>query len=74
MSGYVLAFDAEFDLDEIWEYIAADSIEADVQIEKPDGSKNCSTHSKPWGEHRAWGTGAKTSRLIRSCSGRSELT
>ncbi len=30
MSGYVLAFDAEFDLDEIWEHIAADSIEADL--------------------------------------------
>jgi plasmid stabilization system protein ParE len=28
MSGYVLGFDAEFDLDEIWEYIAADSVDA----------------------------------------------
>ena len=28
MSGYVLSTDADFDLDEIWEYIAADNIEA----------------------------------------------
>jgi len=35
MNDYVLGFDAEFDLDEIWDYIAADSIEAaDRWIEK----------------------------------------
>ncbi len=28
MSGYVLSVDAGFDLDDIWEYIAADSIDA----------------------------------------------
>ena len=28
MSGYVLSVDADFDLDDIWEYIAADSIDA----------------------------------------------
>jgi plasmid stabilization system protein ParE len=28
MSGYVLSADAALDLDEIWEYIAADSVEA----------------------------------------------
>ena len=28
MSGYVLGVDADFDLDDIWEYIAADSIDA----------------------------------------------
>lgn len=28
MSGYVLGFDASLDLDDIWEYIAADSIDA----------------------------------------------
>jgi plasmid stabilization system protein ParE len=28
LSGYVLSKDAELDLDEIWEYIAADDIEA----------------------------------------------
>lgn len=28
MSGYVLSADADCDLDEIWEYIAADNIEA----------------------------------------------
>jgi plasmid stabilization system protein ParE len=28
MTGYVLSADAELDLDEIWEYIAADSIDA----------------------------------------------
>jgi len=30
VSGYVLSADADFDLDEIWEYIAADNIEAAV--------------------------------------------
>lgn len=35
MSGYVLSFDADFELDDIWEYIAADNIEAtDRWIEK----------------------------------------
>jgi len=28
MSGYVLSADADLDLDDIWEYIAADSIDA----------------------------------------------
>jgi len=28
VSGYVLGVDADFDLDDIWEYIAADSIDA----------------------------------------------
>jgi plasmid stabilization system protein ParE len=28
VSGYVLSADADLDLDEIWEYIAADNIEA----------------------------------------------
>ena len=35
MSGYVLSVDAGFDLDHIWEYIAADNIDAaDRWIEK----------------------------------------
>jgi hypothetical protein len=28
VSGYILGVDADFDLDDIWEYIAADSIDA----------------------------------------------
>ena len=28
MSGYILSVDADFDLDEIWEYIATDNIDA----------------------------------------------
>jgi plasmid stabilization system protein ParE len=28
VSGYVLSVDADFDLDDIWEYIAADSMDA----------------------------------------------
>ncbi len=28
MTGYILGADAEFDLDEIWEYIASDNIDA----------------------------------------------
>ena len=35
MSGYILSVDADFDLDDIWEYIAADSVDAaDRWIEK----------------------------------------
>jgi plasmid stabilization system protein ParE len=35
VSGYILSVDADFDLDEIWEYIAADNIDAaDDWIEK----------------------------------------
>ena len=35
MSGYILSADADFDLDSVWEYIAADSIDAaDRWIEK----------------------------------------
>jgi plasmid stabilization system protein ParE len=35
VSGYVLSADADFDLDEIWEYVAADSLDrADRWIEK----------------------------------------
>ena len=35
MSGYILSVDANFDLDDIWEYIAADDIDAaDHWIEK----------------------------------------
>lgn len=35
MSGYVLSTDAELDVDEIWEYIAADNLDAaDRWIEK----------------------------------------
>ena len=35
MSGYILSVDADLDLDDIWEYIAADNIDAaDRWIEK----------------------------------------
>ncbi len=35
MNGYTFSLDADFDLDEIWEYIAADNIDAaDHWIEK----------------------------------------
>ena len=35
MSGYVLSVDADFDLDDIWEHIAADDIDAaDHWVEK----------------------------------------
>ena len=35
MSGYILSVDADFDLDDIWDYIAADDIDAaDSWIEK----------------------------------------
>ena len=30
MSGYLLSPDAELDLDDIWEYIAADSVDASI--------------------------------------------
>jgi|HubBroStandDraft_4_1064222.scaffolds.fasta_scaffold579927_3 plasmid stabilization system protein ParE len=34
MTGYVLGADAEFDLDEIWGYIAADNIEAAESLDR----------------------------------------
>jgi toxin ParE1/3/4 len=38
-SGYILSVDADLDLDEIWEYIAADNIDAaDHWIEKLFGA------------------------------------
>jgi plasmid stabilization system protein ParE len=39
VSGYILSVDADLDLDEIWEYIAADNIDAaDHWIEKLFGA------------------------------------
>jgi antitoxin ParD1/3/4 len=39
MTGYVLSIDADLDLDEIWEYIAADNIDAaDRWIDKLFGA------------------------------------
>jgi len=74
MSGYVLGLDAEFDLDEIWECIAADSIEADGRIEMPGRSKNCSTRYKrkgrclapPYSKGIFLGGGANAIRFARS--------
>jgi plasmid stabilization system protein ParE len=69
VSGYVLSADAELDLDEIWEYIAADSLDAaDRWIGKLFDA------FETLGKHREWATGARISRPIRSCSGRSALT
>jgi len=69
VSGYVLSADADFDLDEIWEYIAADNLDAaDRWIGKLFDA------FEALGQTRAWATVAKTSPLIQSCSGRSALT
>ena len=56
--------DADFDLDDIWEYIAGDSIEAANRwIGKLFDA------FEALGQLRAWDTGAKTLPRIRSCSG-----
>jgi plasmid stabilization system protein ParE len=64
MTGYVLSADADLDLDEIWEYIAADSIDAaDRWIRKLFDA------FEALGEFRAWATNVRTSPRIRFCSG-----
>jgi plasmid stabilization system protein ParE len=64
MSGYILGVDADVDLNEIWEYIATDSIDA------ADGwIRKLSMLSKRWGEPLEWATHAGTSPAIRFCSG-----
>ena len=69
MNGYVLSADADFDLDEIWEYIAADNLDAaDRWIGKLFDA------FEALGQTPGLGTGAKTSRHFRFYSGRSELT
>jgi hypothetical protein len=70
VSGYILSVDADFDLDDVWEYIAADSIDAaDNWIRK-----NCSIRLKRSGKIPAWDTGARTWPPTRFCSGRSAHT
>jgi plasmid stabilization system protein ParE len=70
VSGYVLSADADFDLDAIWEYIAADDIgAADRWVGKLFDAFEALGQT-----HRAWATGARISPGIRSCSGLSELT
>ena len=55
MSGYILSADAELDLDEIWEYIAADYLDAaDRWIGKLFDAFEFS------GKHPAWATGVRT--------------
>lgn len=69
MSGYILSVDAELDLEDIWEYIAADNCDAaDRWIDK------LSTRLKPSRRHREWVTGARILRHIPSCSIRLALT
>jgi hypothetical protein len=51
VSNYILSVDAGLDLDAIWEYIAADNIDAATV-----GWKNCSMRLKPSDKLLAWGT------------------
>ena len=56
MSGYILSVDADLDLNDVWEYIAADNIDAaDQWIEK-----RSSTPLKPSHKLLVWDTGSKT--------------
>jgi plasmid stabilization system protein ParE len=69
VNSYVLSADVDLDLDEIWEYIAADNIDAaDRWLGKLFDA------FEPSGKRRAWATGARISPPIRSYFGRSELT
>jgi len=68
VSGYVLSAEADLDLDEIWDYIAADNIDAvNRWIDK------LFDPSKPSGKRRAWAIGAMTSLTMEFCSGQSVL-
>jgi plasmid stabilization system protein ParE len=69
MAGYVLSVAADLDLDEIWEYIAADNIDA---ADRWIGKR--SMRAKPSHVRRAWAINAKTLLIIRCCSGRSAPT
>jgi plasmid stabilization system protein ParE len=53
VSGYVLSADADLDLDEIWDYIAADNIDARRSLDWQ--AVRCL--SKPSGKRRAWAIG-----------------
>jgi plasmid stabilization system protein ParE len=69
VSDYVLGPDADHDLDDIWEYIAAESIDAaDRWITKLFDGFEAIARSP------ASGTSGKTSPPTRSCSGRSAPT
>lgn len=55
MSGYILSVDADFDLDDIWEHIATDNIDAaDHWVEK------LFVPLKPSDNRLAWDTVART--------------
>jgi plasmid stabilization system protein ParE len=56
VSSYILSVDADFDLDDVWEYIAEDDIDAaDHWIEKLFGAFEALGDKL-----RAWDIGAKT--------------
>jgi plasmid stabilization system protein ParE len=64
VSDYVLSLDAEFDLDHIWEYIAADSIDAaDRWITKLFDAFEALAQTP------AWATTATISHRTRFCFG-----
>jgi plasmid stabilization system protein ParE len=68
VSGYVLSADADFDLDEIWEYIAADNLDAaDRWIGKLFDAFESLGQASGLGHRREDPT------PIQSCSGRSAL-
>jgi len=55
MTDYVLGKDADLDLDEIWEYIAADDVDAAIV-----GLENCSMHLKHSESLRGSATSGRT--------------
>ena len=70
MSAYVLGPDADLDLNDIWEYIAVDSVDtADRWVDKLFNAFEALARELP-----AWGTGVKTSPSIRFYSGPLALT
>lgn len=69
MNGYVLSTAADLDLDDIWEYIAQDNLDAANRWIA--SSMTPSTH---WREIRKWGINGRISSRIKSCSGRSAHT
>jgi len=69
VSGYILSPDADQDLTDIWDYIAADSIDAaDRWIEKLfDAFESLA-------QHPSLGTSGRTSHRTRFCFGRLDPT
>jgi len=66
---YILSPDADQDLTDIWDYIAAIASTPPIA-----GSRSCLTPSNPWPSTPSLGTSGRTSHRTRFCFGRLDPT